>query len=160
MEQSTIFTTIMIYDEIDFISNYKFLNKNFDVATRFIKETKLALLPAGKHVIESENVFALVSEYETKPTDEVDWEAHKKYIDIQIVLVGEEKIGFTRLNTLQITKEYDPEKDIMFLKGTGEYFTLKKGLFAVFFPHDAHRPGLNTTMQMHVKKLVIKILCE
>ena len=148
----------MIIDQLKNISYYKKLSDGFNAAFAFIEETDLNSLSTGKYVIKDDRVFAIVSEYETRDPKEIDWETHKKYIDIQILINGEERIGYTWLDNLTLEKDYNTEKDIMFFRGNGEYITLKKGFFTIFFPHDAHKPGLNTDKKMNVKKLVIKVL--
>jgi YhcH/YjgK/YiaL family protein len=148
----------MIIDQLKNISHYQNLSPNFVQAIKFLEETDLNSLPIGRHRINGDNIFANIDEYETKEIEKVEWEAHKKYIDIQILLTGEEKIGYTHLELLQIKKEYNEDKDIMFFNGAGEYLILKTGSFAVFFPHDAHRPGLISRQKMKVKKMVIKVL--
>lgn len=127
-------------------------------AIEFLQNIDLNSLSIGRHRIDGDAIFANVDEYETKEIEKTEWEAHKKYIDIQLLLEGEEKIGYTHPEFLKITQEYKAEKDIMFFNGTGEYFTLKPGFFAIFFPHDAHRPGLISTSKMKVKKVVVKVL--
>jgi YhcH/YjgK/YiaL family protein len=148
----------MITDQLKNISNYQNLSPNFALAVKFLINTDLNSLPIGRNKINGEMIFANIDEYETKEIEKVEWEAHKKYIDIQILLAGEEKIGYTHPEYLQLTKEYNHEKDIMFFNGTGEYLILKTGSFAVFFPHDAHRPGLISINKIKVKKIVVKVL--
>jgi YhcH/YjgK/YiaL family protein len=148
----------MIIDQLKNINLYQNLSPNFAQAIKFLEETDLNSLPIGRHKINGDKIFANIDEYETKEIEKVEWEAHKKYIDIQILLTGEEKIGYTHPELIQITKEYNEEKDIMFFKGAGEYLTLKPGHFVVFFPHDAHRPGLISNNMIEVKKIVVKVL--
>ena len=81
-------------------------------------------------------------------------EAHKDFIDIQMPLSDEEILGYTPLCNLPDT-EYDAEKDIAFYPGLAEnYFTLKPGQFAIFFPQDGHAPGVSKT---GLKKVVVKV---
>jgi biofilm protein TabA len=149
----------MIFDSIDNILKYNLLNKNFDAAIGFIKETNFDLLSNGKHSIKGEDIYAMVNRYETKHVDEVEWEIHKKYIDIQILIEGEETMGYSQPNTLHASTGYNAEKDIQFFKGDrGDYVALKKGLFIIFFPGEAHRPGLISIEKSQVKKLVIKVM--
>jgi YhcH/YjgK/YiaL family protein len=150
----------MIIDQIKNISKYKILSDNFAQAFSFIKETDLGSLIPGKYIIQEEKIFALISEYETKDPQEINWEAHKKYIDIQIMIEGEERMGFNWIDYLTLVKEYNSEKDIMFFEGEGEYVTLKKGHFIILFPYDAHKPGQLIDRKMNVKKIVIKVMYE
>jgi len=147
----------MIFDHLDNIWLYKNLTPTLSCAIEYLEKNDLNILSLGRHEIDSDRIYASVNEYETKDAEEIEWEAHKKYIDIQILLFGEEKIGYTHLDHLIVTKEYNSEKDIVFFSGEGEYLTLKPGYFAIFFPHDAHRPGLISEQKIKVKKVVVKV---
>ena len=82
-------------------------------------------------------------------------ETHNKFIDIQIPLSGNEVMGYTAGNDLP-TAEYNAEKDITFFECLAEsYFTVKPGMFAIFFPQDGHAPGITET---GVKKIIVKVL--
>ena len=70
-------------------------------------------MPCGKHELRGEEVFFNLQEYETKPEQKL--EAHKKYIDIQVVAVGEELMGYTNIENTTVTEKYDDVKDVMFL---------------------------------------------
>lgn len=61
-------------------------------AIEFIMAQDLNVLPFGKTVIDGEKVFINKSKIETKKSDELKYESHKKYIDIQIDLDGNESI--------------------------------------------------------------------
>ena len=61
------------------------------------------------------------------------------------------------MTTLSPLDDYDEERDIQFFAGTGDLFKIE-GMFAVFFPHDAHMPSLAVqgAGEQVVKKMVIK----
>ena len=62
------------------------------------------------------------------------FEAHKKYIDIQFIISGRERIGYADIATLEPDTEYDAETDAAFYAKreniTG--LVLESGMFAVF----------------------------
>ncbi|MBN1415969.1 MAG: YhcH/YjgK/YiaL family protein [Bacteroidales bacterium] len=147
----------MITDTISNSAVFKCLSANFKKAFDFLQQADLDTLPLGKHVIDADNVYAIRSEYTTKDLSDARWEAHRLYADIQLLLAGEEKIGYAPLTTMKVTEDYNPEKDILFLAGEGDYVTIKPGVFAVFFPHDAHQPCVATGNPQNVKKLVVKV---
>ena len=147
----------MIFDSLPTSSLYNRLSLNFEKAFGFLLQADLNSFPLGKHDIDGDNVFAIVSEYTTKPLSEARWEAHQAYADIQLLLAGEEKIGCAPLASMQVTETYNAEKDILFLAGEGDYITVRPGVFAVFFPHDAHQPGVAKGMPQVVKKVVVKV---
>lgn len=78
----------MISDRIINFEEYISLNKNLKKAFEFLKSADVDKLLDGRYEIDGENVFALVQSYRTKAENEVGWEAHKKYIDIQFIAKG------------------------------------------------------------------------
>ena len=150
----------MITDTLENAAIYKKLGRNFEKAFDFLQRSDLNSFPLGKHVIDGDNVFMIVSEYTSKLLSDARWEAHRVYADIQLLLAGNEKIGYAPLSGMKVTEDYNPAKDILFLKGCGDYTTISPGVFAVFFPHDAHQPCVSIGNQQAVKKLVVKVRME
>ena len=75
---------------------YYNLSKNIRIGLEWLEKTDLKNLEDGKYEIENETVYASVQTYITK--DDAKYEAHKKYIDIQYMINGAEKIGVTDLS--------------------------------------------------------------
>jgi biofilm protein TabA len=147
----------LIFANIKDAERYENINMNFKKAFNFLKREDLNELLPGRYEIDSENVFALVQEYETKDLYNAKYEVHKKYIDIQYMLEGQEKVGYCNLDNLKVSTPYSIEKDFMLLDGEKELFLLNSKEFFVFFPEDAHMPGLVNKEKLKVKKVVIKI---
>ena len=147
----------MIIDKIENSHLYKNISERISKSFEYIKATDLKTLPAGKYPIDGENIFALVSEYKTKPESEGKLEAHKKYIDVQYVISGEELMGYSPLGNQQILESYKEENDIVFFTGDKSFTKVSEGMFAIFFPQDVHMPGISTGKISNVKKLVIKV---
>ena len=147
----------MILDHLARVATYEKLHPRFAACFAFLRRTDLPTLAQGRHAIDDERAFALVQEYDTKPWAEGSLEVHRRYIDIQFVVAGEESIGFAPLTAQAVRESYDEAKDIAFLEGTGEPFTLRAGHFAIFFPNDAHMPGRTTGEPTRVRKIVIKV---
>ena len=81
----------MIYDKICNIENYLGLSKNIDNALLFIKNNDIKTLPKGKTVIDNENVFVNHFEYNTvEESEDTLFENHIDYIDLHVVISGEE----------------------------------------------------------------------
>lgn len=98
------------------------------------------------------------NEYETKPGNEIPYEAHRKFWDLQLVLEGEELIGVAPLETLTETIPYDEAEDIAFYKGSGSEVKLAHGVAALLAPWDGHRPGASCGDEpSRVKKIVVKL---
>lgn len=87
------------------------------------------------------------------------FEAHKKYIDVQYIVRGMERIRWASLDRVsQVREEYSKGNDIAFYEGDAQFdFTLTKGTFLLLTPEDAHLPGLCAEKEISVRKIVFKI---
>ncbi|HEY4788764.1 MAG TPA: YhcH/YjgK/YiaL family protein [Bacteroidales bacterium] len=148
----------MIADLLENADLYAHMDDRMAVALKYLQSTDLSKLEIGKHIIEDNEVYAMVSEYNSKNPEDAKWEAHQKYADIQCIISGEEKMGFAPLNAMQVKEAYNAEKDIIILKGTGDYVTAKPGTFIVFFPQDAHQPCVAIKGNVPVRKVVVKVM--
>jgi YhcH/YjgK/YiaL family protein len=147
----------MIVDQLDNAALYKSVNSRLAKAFDYLKNTDILSLEVGKYPIEGTDVFAVVSEYQAKKLEDAKWEAHKDYADVQFIAAGEEKMGYAPLATMEVKDAYNAEKDIIILKGSGDYVTATAGTFIVFFPQDAHQPCVSTGKNDKVKKVVVKV---
>jgi len=147
----------MIIDKLENAHLYKNLGERISKSFDYIKTTDLKNLPAGKYPIDGENIFALVSEYKTKSEAEGKLEAHRKYIDVQYVIEGEELMGYVPLGGQKVLEQYKEENDIVFFTGDKSFTKVTVGMFAIFYPEDVHMPGISTRKISEVKKLVIKV---
>jgi YhcH/YjgK/YiaL family protein len=144
-------------NKVKFATQYH-LNKTYwDKAFAFLKDTDLQTITAGRHVIDGDNVFAIVQEAPTKDYDKTAFESHLNYIDLQFVIRGEEKMGRTPVESVKVDKPYNEKADIAYYTGDGEIFTVKQNSFLLFFPGEAHRPNISPGGNKVVKKIVIKI---
>lgn len=147
----------MIIDTLENCNLYAGLHPRFKAAFEFLTRPDIAATPVGRLELDGKQLFALTQEYETKPILEGKLEAHKKYIDIQFIVSGEEFIGYAPLKNQAVAKPFDAEKDIGFYDGVAWFTLLRTGMFAIFFPQDAHLPGRYTEKTANVKKIVLKI---
>ena len=142
--------TIMIYDKIENIGRYAFLEsiKNFDLKN----------YQEGKFDINGDVFFGIGLAYNTKSESECLWEAHQKYLDIHILLEGEELINITETSSMKKTMEYDSENDYQLFKGEKQQtIHLKKGDFLVLYPNECHQTAVQTKQVSAIKKIVFKI---
>jgi biofilm protein TabA len=149
----------MILDSLIHSHLYSPLSPRFAKAFEYLNSTEIATLPPGKVHLDGEILFVIIQEYTTKPEPKGKWEAHRSYIDIQYLITGTEKIGYAPL-TRMTPGEYNPAKDFLPLTGTGIYLPIHPGDFTIFFPHDAHMPGIALTDPTPVKKAVVKIAVD
>jgi YhcH/YjgK/YiaL family protein len=138
---------------------YLCLHPHFADVLAFLKKhesTLPALLP-GSYDVNSSGAFASISEYESKPEDKGFLEYHRKFIDIQIMIEGREKIGIAHKDNCR-DLGYLEEKDLGKLDGTADYIPLDTTNFAIFFPQDAHMPQISCADKREkVKKVVFKL---
>ena len=147
----------MIVDHINNSRLYYVLNPRIRTAFDYIHQADLSSIGVGRYEVDGENLYAMVQQYNTKPKEAGVWEAHRRYIDLQYVIQGAEKIGYANLSRLA-QGEYDATKDILPLYGEGEFLTLNIGDFVILMPEDAHMPGIAIDALSPVKKMVMKIL--
>ena len=94
----------------------------------------------------------------TKPMDEGTFEAHRRYIDVQIVAEGCEELAWADVSDLKTVIPYDKDKDAERLKGdTGNHIRVDKGMFYIVFPHDGHKPVSHTDEPHSFTKIIMKI---
>ncbi len=149
---------VMIADTLPHAARYHPLHPLFRAAFEYLGRFPHGT-PDGKHQIDGERMFALPQSYETAPGDEKSFEAHRRFIDIQYVLLGEEVIFHSPIERLEISVPYHEERDVvLFRDPPGASPTLlHAGDFAIYFPHDAHKPGCLHTTPVAVRKIVIKV---
>ena len=147
----------MVLDRLENASLYTGLTPRLAAAFDYLRKTDLGTLALGRHDIEGSHVFALVQEYRTKPLAEGFWESHRAYIDVQYVIAGTERIGYANLSALRPRAPYDADKDLLVHDGSGSFFDVPAGSFAIFAPQDAHMPCLAAGEPAHVRKVVIKV---
>lgn len=149
----------MVTDRLENAGLYFGLGKAIEVGLRFLKTDQVYELPAGRHDVDDQ-VFALTSEYVTKPRNSCEFESHRKYIDIQLIVEGCECIDYASRVSLSKTQKYDSAGDVSLYSGEGSEIKLEPGCFAIFFPDDAHRPQITDTIAMPVRKVVVKVPVE
>ncbi len=149
----------MILDTIDNARLYLGLNTGFARAFEILTDKTLSQKEDSKYSVDGEKIYYTLQRYTTKPLNEGKLEAHRKYIDIQFLLAGEEILGYAPLKDLTTAQEYNHQKDIAFFNTPKEItkVILEPGLFCILFPDDAHLPCRQLAGPADVRKVVIKI---
>lgn len=143
----------MIYDKLENFEKYVSVHSEFKTVSEFIKNNDLLALPVGKSPI-NDKVFYNRQSYMGKP-DTDKYESHIKYIDVQIVLSGAEKIKYSTKEP--VVGELN-EKDCYFTQADADCSsTLPKNTFAVYFPGELHAPGIGVNEEQ-VEKIIFKVL--
>ena len=149
----------MIIDTLDNFHRYIDIHKGFAKAVEFVLRSDLNELPVGRYEIDSENLYAMVSRDAGRRKEDSQLEIHRKYIDIQVVLDGTDEMGWrSAASCKKPSSEFDKESDIQFFSDEPDaWIPVKKGLFVIFFPEDAHMPLIS---EGQLLKIVLKVAVE
>jgi len=101
--------------------------------------------------------YLMMQEGITKGIDECDYEAHRRYLDIQVLLEGEETVVWSDISALQPSVLYDPKKDKAMYVGEGCSMVLRPGTCYVCWPEDGHKACRHTGQPAQCRKAVIKL---
>ena len=102
--------------------------------------------------------FFMIQEGDTKALSEGKFEVHRKYIDVQIVLAGEETVGWSHISELGAAEPYDEEKDKQMIAGEATQCNrLTAGMVWIAFPEDAHKACRHLQEPTHYRKAVMKL---
>lgn len=149
----------MVLDSLANAKRYVPLNAGLDLAFKFLARPDLASLSPGKHPIEGQRVFAIVSTDPGKGRANATRESHRNYLDVQVTLAGDEAIGWRPIQDCrQPLTSYDPEKDVrLYADDPAIWVPVAAGQFAIFFPEDMHAPlgGVGPLHKVIVKVAVI-----
>ena len=146
----------MIIDSITGFERYINQHPGFEKAFKFLRSSNIEAHITGRHEIDGDNIYALVSEGEGKPLEEAKLEVHDSYIDIQLLLSGSETFGWKDRARCDVgSGAYDDTKDIAFYDDEPDvFFVMEPMNLVVFFPHDAHAPMIG---EGTIKKVVVKV---
>ena len=147
----------MIYAKNDDARTYLGIHPNLDLALEHITPEFLAGVGPQRVELKGGDVYATRFIYKTVPAEDTFFEAHKKYLDIHIMVQGSEGVEIAPPDTLT---EFDRTEanDFYAYRGEGDYkLTLSPGDFLVVFPNDAHRIKMQAAGPQEVTKVVFKV---
>jgi YhcH/YjgK/YiaL family protein len=127
-------------------------------ALEYLRATDMRAVALGRHDLDDDQLFALVQEYTTRTADQCVWEAHRRYIDVQFVVTGAERMGIASLGQMREREAYDSARDVAFFEPGSEFVTIRAGMFAIFGPEDVHSPCHVAGHPGLVRKVVIKAM--
>lgn len=155
----------MLYGDLSRGDYAKSLAPIFVKCCEKLKTLDLAHLEEGtQELIEGINMN--VMSFETTLPETKKAEMHRKFIDIQLLISGEEMIEYSVAQpNLAKYDEYRDEDDYQLmltemLEDKNE-LVLKPNMFVIFLPYEQHKPGnaVNGKCQK-LKKLVVKVPVE
>ena len=153
----------MIFTNVNDEVQNQNLAKDIQFCIEYAKknENKILSLVHGSYDVGYNDIKMNVGKYFTKGENEKFWESHKKYLDVQIMINGTERVAIGNIQNMN-EKSFDFEKDLVILKGEKAFdIIMKKGDVLVLFPNDVHKPELNiseTDNSGNIRKIVTKVV--
>jgi YhcH/YjgK/YiaL family protein len=148
----------MVFDSLKNSAFYHRIHPLFEKAFDYAHTTNFNELPLGRHAIVGDDLFVIYMEYLTKDISDCVMESHRKYVDIQYMLEGEEGMAYETFNGQRETTPYELERDVAFYeKSYTSLIKVSKGQFTIFYPHDLHMPSMKIQSPATVKKAVFKV---
>ncbi|HBO38777.1 MAG TPA: YhcH/YjgK/YiaL family protein [Pasteurellaceae bacterium] len=127
----------------------------------YLNTLELETLTVGRHDITSD-IFMNVMETETDASENKKAELHHRYLDVQVLISGQEDMEYGVADPdLSLYEEYNEQDDYQ-LTGSDimhkNRLSMRPKMFVVFLPYEPHKPCLNVNGQVvKLKKLVVKI---
>ncbi|MEG1847366.1 MAG: YhcH/YjgK/YiaL family protein [Lachnospiraceae bacterium] len=150
----------MIYDKISNIDRYQGISSYLDKAIAYIQRTELSALPIGRTQIDGEHVFVNVMDAEAKEEDSLQFEVHKKYMDIQIDIIGTEVIQLGS-DCISVVGPYQETSDCGFVTvEEAVSCRMGPGRFVICMEGEPHKPGIAAGTEKHLHKCVVKVAVE
>lgn len=147
----------MIFGSTTNLEEYAFLEDKIKACFDFYKENDMENMETGIHKIDGDDLFVNIVEYDTTTPENRFWEAHKEYLDLHLMLLGEEKINLNFLKEMEVL-DYDPEGDFQAANGEkNSSVDLKVGDFLICYPNDVHMTALQIDDPVYTKKAIFKI---
>jgi YhcH/YjgK/YiaL family protein len=146
-------------DREKFATAFLYLERLVDKNSMEHKRVMKTALDVCVKIELDENSFVLEQAYNSKDREECFFESHRKYIDVQFILAGEEIIEVSNINLLAVALAYNEELDFIKYEETkgASSIVLKAGDVAVFYPQDAHMPCIKVGNGAKVLKAVVKV---
>ena len=146
----------MIVSDLRQSARIESLHPLFKTVFDYVKSHDLLNEPCGRIELDGDRLFINNVNPECVAAEQQVLEVHHQYIDIHILLEGEETIGWKPIaDCTNETKAYDEQADCaLFAEPGSTYVTLHPGQFAIFWPEDAHAPIIG---EGSVRKLIVKV---
>lgn len=151
----------MILDDLTHADRYRNLSAGIARAFDYLRTFRPADVVSGKYEIDGDRLIANVARYQTRLPEQAIWESHRKYIDVQFIASGEERVGYVPLeHAPDVTQPYNAERDVIFYAPGTDTLAFRQGQFAIFYPEDIHAPNLAVGSPAEVCKVVLKVAVD
>lgn len=147
----------MIFGNINNLEEFPFLEEQVKECFEYAKEHNLASFEKGSHEIDGERLFVNIVEYTTTAAKERFWEAHRKYLDVHVMLHGTEQIDLNFIQNMDV-KEFVEKDDFLPMDGEkNSSVVLRDGDFLICYPSDGHRTAVTVEEPEKIKKAIFKV---
>lgn len=153
----------MVFDSVKNARAYYGLGKGIEEALKILEGSMKGAFVPGKCSVDGDRLYTVSAAYTTNDHTGIALEAHRRYIDVMMVLQGEEQFYFKPVEKLQrITQPYDGEKDALLAAIDQDCAKVRfpAGYFTVFFPQDAHCANQTYAAPTDVKKVIVKVRAD
>lgn len=150
----------MIFGNINQKAAYGFLPEALKECFEYAGTHALAVCEKGSHPIDGERLFVNIVEYETTTPENRFWEAHRKYLDVHLLLDGQEQIDLNFIENME-QKEFVDKDDFLPMEGpANSHVILRPGDFLICYPEDGHRTAVAVDGPESIKKAIFKVLID
>lgn len=147
----------MIFGNITQLSDYGFLDNQIKECFEYAKQHDLLQYEKGRHEIDGDRLFVNIAEYETTTAENRFWEAHKNYLDLHLMLDGQEQIDLNFIENMEV-KEFVEKDDFLPLEGgKNADVIMRNGDFLICYPGDGHRTAVVVDGPEKIKKAIFKV---
>ena len=147
----------MIFGNIHNLKEFPFLEEQIKECFTYAKEHDLASYEKGSHAIDGDRLFVNIVEYTTTIPEKRFWEAHKNYLDIQVMIHGTEQIDLNFIQNMDV-KEFVEKDDFLPMDGEkNSSVILRDGDFLICYPSDGHRTAVAVNGPETIRKAIFKV---
>ncbi|MGO5051512.1 YhcH/YjgK/YiaL family protein [Lachnospiraceae bacterium LCP25S3_G4] len=148
----------MIFGNVKDWNVYEFLPENLRLCFQYIKEHDLINFDKGTYQIDGDKLYVNIVDYKTTTRDQRFWEAHRKYLDVHVMLEGEEKIDLNFIDNME-QQAFVKRDDFLPLEGVcNSHVVLKENDFLICYPTDGHMTAIQVDEPKRIKKAIFKVL--
>lgn len=146
----------MILSNLNDVDTYLPLHPLFRTLVDYLRTHDLLHAPLGRITIDGDRLFINNINPDCKRADEQPMEGHKRYIDVHVLLEGQETYGVKPLGTSSdVVQPYDEATDMaLYGDRPDNYITLRPGQLLILWPEDLHAPFIGTGK---IRKLIAKV---
>lgn len=152
----------MIFSSIYAKDDCKKYPQAIQTAIEYLKKNDFTKMEPGVYEIQGKDIYAQVFDAMTEPADRKRPEVHEKFVDVQFLASGKERLGFTADTGSYKVAERNDDRDLIFYESVDNegFICAVPGCYSIFFPNDVHRPAVEWDGPMTVRKVVVKVSVE